>query len=1383
MSTFSSEDDITTQAINMVLHPSHAIADSGATAHFLLPQAKIHNKRVATTPLNITLPDGDIIQSTHLGNLNLPGLPDAATTAHIVPGLAHSSLISIKQLCDHGCHVIFTNKDCKVYRKAELVLIGKRHPETGLWIVPTNGDPIQTKPTHSFPSHSAHNAWQTTSKAKLIQFLHQCAFSPPPSTWIRAINNNQFHTWPGLTADAVRKHLPDSTATAKGHLKKTPAGVRSTRKITTPTPIANTDLFPPQDSNEANHVFCWATLADSIDGTTYTDLTGRFPTVSMENKQYVFVAYDYTTNAIIVRPIPDREASTIVATFQDIFSYLERKGFKPQFNVLDNEASNAITKFLKSTDIKWQFVPPNEHRVNAAERAIQTFKNHFIAGLCSTDRDFPFQLWDKLLPQAQDSLNMLRASRCDPSKSAYEVLEGPHDFNRQPWAPPGCRAVLHEPAATRSSWGPRGTDAWYIGPAKAHYRSYDFYVPETRAYRISASAKFFPSYCSIPAETPIEAAMRTAAELILELKTAADPTSTEQLSRHHRAIRIINDIYHQINAEPPRVPEHPHPSPRVNPTLSTNPTAPGVVKTTPRRHGRITRNNTPGLALDNPPASLPTEPVPTPPRRRSPRLKPSITQPIPAPSPPPQPPSDIDLITDAPISSDPCLTEDDDDSAILPIPSISTPPKISFNTPHLIPNDAINFLTSSVWNSTNPSFAPRRFAQPPPMPDPEHFAMPVVHPVTGETIDKYDKLARDPLLQETWTTAFGKELGGLAQGDNKTGAAGTNTIFFMNHEEIKMIPQDRTVTYARIVVDYRPQKQDPNRVRITVGGNLISYPGELTTRTADLVTSKILWNSVISTEGARYVTADLKLFYLTAPLDRYEYMRMPLKIIPKHIIEQYDLCTKAKHGYVYMEIRRAMYGLPQAGILANKLLKKRLAKHGYYEVTHTPGLWKHITRPIQFTLVVDDFGIKYVGKEHVDHLFKALEEHYTIDIDWNGELYCGIALTWDYDNKHVDIAMPGYIKKLLQRFQHECTKPQHSPYSCPPKRYGTNAQLPLPQDTSPRLDKDGVRRIQQIVGAILYYARCVDLTLLMTLSTIAHEQCKATKKTELSVKQLLDYCATHPDATVRFVASDMVLNIHSDASYLNAPEARSRVAGHFFLGWLPFNNQPIRLNGAIHVISTILKFVAASAAEAELGALFVNAKEGRVIRLILQELGHPQPPTPIHCDNSTAAGIANNTVKRQRSRSMEMRYFWIADQVARKLFDVQWHPGQENLGDYHSKHHPTSHHQRVRPYYLHESSSPSLLPRAMTPEELRGCARMPMAPPLSRQPLAFPNSQHFQQPLTSRPEDTSPITAAAATAVTYPHFSLCPISCPLTAAATTSPWLQQPTLAISTLIY
>ena len=136
--------------------------------------------------------------------------------------------------------------------------------------------------------------------------------------------------------------------------------------------------------------------------------------------------------------------------------------------------------------------------------------------------------------------------------------------------------------------------------------------------------------------------------------------------------------------------------------------------------------------------------------------------------------------------------------------------------------------------------------------DIEHVCAPVVHPETGERITSYRKLAKDAVTKETWTTGFGKGFGNLAQGDAKTGTPGLNAIRVMTLEEIKNIPADRVVTCARVVVDFRPQKEDPNRVQITAGGNLLAYPDELATRTADLTVSKILWNSVLSTADAHY---------------------------------------------------------------------------------------------------------------------------------------------------------------------------------------------------------------------------------------------------------------------------------------------------------------------------------------------------------------------------------------------------------------------------------------------------------------------------------------------------------------------------------------------------
>jgi hypothetical protein len=213
----------------------------------------------------------------------------------------------------------------------------------------------------------------------------------------------------------------------------------------------------------------------------------------------------------------------------------------------------------------------------------------------------------------------------------------------------------------------------------------------------------------------------------------------------------------------------------------------------------------------------------------------------------------------------------------------------------------------------------------------------------------------------------------------------------------------------------------------------------------------------------------------------------------------------------------------------------------------------------------------------------------------------------------------------------------------------------------------------------------------------------------------------------------MILNVHSDASYLSAPKARSQAGGYFFLGSLPHDGDPIKLNGAIHVQCTILKLVAAFAAEAKLGALFLNAQDAKVFCLILEELGHPQPPTPIHIDNTTTAGIANNTIKQQRSRSMEMRYFWLLNGETQKYFKFYYQPGLENLGDYPSKHHTADIHQHVRPYYVHMDNSPTLLLQAMKPSTRQGCAEILEDPYSKKSPLPSigrlaisPNTSSYQ---------------------------------------------------------
>ncbi len=156
-----------------------------------------------------------------------------------------------------------------------------------------------------------------------------------------------------------------------------------------------------------------------------------------------------------------------------------------------------------------------------------------------------------------------------------------------------------------------------------------------------------------------------------------------------------------------------------------------------------------------------------------------------------------------------------------------------------------------------------------------------------------------------------------------------------------------------------------------------------------------------------YMTLDVKNFYLNTPMERFEYIRIRIEDIPEEIITEYKLREKGCDGYIYVEIRKGMYGLPQAGILAQQLLEQRLNAHGYSQSKAVQGLWTHKTRPISFTLVVDDFGVKYVGKEHAMHLINILRQNYEISEDWTASKYIGIMFDWDYANKRVHLSMPG----------------------------------------------------------------------------------------------------------------------------------------------------------------------------------------------------------------------------------------------------------------------------------------------------------------------------------------------------------------------------------------
>ena len=293
-------------------------------------------------------------------------------------------------------------------------------------------------------------------------------------------------------------------------------------------------------------------------------------------------------------------------------------------------------------------------------------------------------------------------------------------------------------------------------------------------------------------------------------------------------------------------------------------------------------------------------------------------------------------------------------------------------------------------------------------------------------------------------------------------------------------------------------------------------------------------------------------------------------------------------------------------------------------------------------------------------------------------------MTWHYDEGYADVTMPGYIQKILHRYQHPAPfKPEYSPHQHIDPIYGIKRQMAVVDDST-LLDEKSTKRIQGIIGSLLYYARAIDNTMLTAINEISAVQSKPTENTLRAITKLLDYAATYPDTTIRFHASNMLLYVESDAVYLVLPNARSRVAGLFYLSDLPNSDlnsiQP--RNGPILVICKTLCHVVASAAEAETGGLFYNAREAIPIRQMLASMGHPQLATPVKTDNFTALSFVQSNIKQKRSKSWDMRYNWLRDKKSLHNFSYHWDKGINNEANYHTKHHPPKHHLENRYKYV-----------------------------------------------------------------------------------------------------
>ena len=347
---------------NSVKHVSHnavgpptnqckAILDTGSTGHYFAVEAPLLHKQPTKSPIDVHLPDHTTMSSTMTALLPIPQLPLPAREVHIFPALGNTSLMSIGQLCDAGCQANFNATTAEVYFQQKLILTGHRNSETsGLW-------------TMSIPTRNQANTTinMNAKPEDLVQFAHRSLWSPANSTLLKALQRGHLPPFPGLSVKTLRKFPPRSEATIKDHLDSARKNAKSTKEEQKAAvdPLLKElldDAFPPQNtSGERTHQVFVA--LHELKSMLHTDLTGRLPVPSNSGNQYILFAYNYDSNCILLQPVRNRKAPTLLEGYKHIVKRLVKGGCKPKLQRLDNEASELLKEYMHEQKIDFQLVP------------------------------------------------------------------------------------------------------------------------------------------------------------------------------------------------------------------------------------------------------------------------------------------------------------------------------------------------------------------------------------------------------------------------------------------------------------------------------------------------------------------------------------------------------------------------------------------------------------------------------------------------------------------------------------------------------------------------------------------------------------------------------------------------------------------------------------------------------------------------------------------------------------------------------------------------------------------------------------------------------------------------------------------------------------------
>jgi hypothetical protein len=504
-----------------------------------------------------------------------------------------------------------------------------------------------------------------------------------------------------------------------------------------------------------------------------------------------------------------------------------------------------------------------------------------------------------------------------------------------------------------------------------------------------------------------------------------------------------------------------------------------------------------------------------------------------------------------------------------------------------------------------------------------------------------------------------------------------------------------------------------HRTRLTWG--LQARPEDPTVNSSSVIASpavKLLFNSVVSDPYAQLSTIDLNYFYYQSRIPT-DYCRLLVRYIPPASRRLLNIEHLPDSATIYLAVTIAIPGRPDAGKIAQDSLIAHLAKHNYIPVRHTPCLFRHKSKPIFFATHVDDFAIKSDKRTTDLHdLTSALKLKYQLKLTENAVSFLGAAIRLsrhptDHSRDELGVSMPNFVRAALTELKFTPTYNPSSPMLYTGPTY-TKADMDEPIDNSPLASIADGAKLRKSVGSFRWYAPAVDPILVTPCSRLANQQSTPTQNTMEQLDRFHNYAYHHPNAELIYTPSNMVMWIHSDASHHSEPGSRSRAGGFFVCGEPIFNgpDAPFKVNAPFDIISTKLPTVTGSSSESETGALYINATTACTHRITLEDLGHPQPPTPIVYDNQVSGKVALGKAKQKKSKAFATRYHWLKDRLRLGEFRLVWAPGSTNLADFFTKVHPGHHVRAMRPVYVRDKLTPksdlsSRKPRSSNPATIK----------------------------------------------------------------------------------